>query len=339
MIALVGDQLFDAGDVHLGLIAGPLLRLAPDLLRHRHARFAQRLVQRRRVALVGTLQRHRHHRTRVQIDRVFGLVRQVRPPVFHLRDPRILVRRTLPLLVRRAFLTLAIQSRQVLTRRRFDARGFRQPPQELLVALPRVAPHNRAHGRIRLQRRRINRNPLALQQSAIGQNSQHPSKHFAMRVQINQSPRTRDRGVVRRVLVQRNAHKTPQCQRIRQPPGNAPLGPDALEIPDQQRTKVDPRRQRRPPVLRRIKLRAPPLDKLVEALGLQQLIQLLVEGMPRRRCQFCVRDPQPLLLLPLLARAHGHRAILQTMSVDTSDVFAYESRPAPRAVRSFRSCP
>src|ERR1019366_5453058 len=113
----------------------------------------------------------------------------------------------------------------------------------------------------------------------------------------------------------------------------APLGPDALEIPDQQRTKVDPRRQRRPPVLRRIKLRAPPLDKLVEALGLQQLIQLLVEGMPRRRCQFCVRDPQPLLLLPLLAHAHRHRAILQTMSVDTSDVFAYESRLAPRAAR------
>src|ERR1035438_1819839 len=53
----------------------------------------------------------------------------------------------------------------------------------------------------------------------------------------------------------------------------------------------------------------------------------------RRRCQFCVRDPQPLLLLPLLARAHRHRAILQTMSVDTSDVFAYESRLAPRAAK------
>src|ERR1035438_6635683 len=39
-------------------------------------------------------------------------------------------------------------------------------------------------------------------------------------------------------------------------------------------------------------------------------------------------------LLPLLARAPRHRAILQTMSVDTSDVFAYESRLAPRAVRA-----
>src|ERR1035438_7043630 len=43
--------------------------------------------------------------------------------------------------------------------------------------------------------------------------------------------------------------------------------PDALEIPDQQRPKVNPRRQRRTPVLLGIKLRAPGLDKLVEALG------------------------------------------------------------------------
>src|SRR5271165_5594232 len=54
--------------------------------------------------------------------------------------------------------------------------------------------------------------------------------------------RARDRGVIRRVLVQRNAHKTSQCQRIRQPPGNTALGPDALEISDQQRAKVNPRR-------------------------------------------------------------------------------------------------
>src|SRR3974390_906406 len=55
--------------------------------------------------------------------------------------------------------------------------------------------------------------------------------------------------------------------------------------------------------------------------------------MPRRGCQLGVRDPQSLLLLPLLARAHRHTAILQTRSVDTADVFAYESRLAPRAAR------
>src|SRR5207245_10009519 len=79
--------------------------------------------------------------------------------------------------------------------------------------------------------------------------------------------------MIRRVLVQSDAHKAPQRQRVRQPPGNPALRPDALEIPDQQRPKVNPRRQRRTPVLGRIELRTPLLDKLVEALGLQQLIQ------------------------------------------------------------------
>src|SRR3974390_1264292 len=62
-------------------------------------------------------------------------------------------------------------------------------------------------------------------------------------------------------------------------------------------------------------------------------MHLLVEGMPRSGCQLGVRDPQSLLLLPLLARPHRHTAILRTMSVDTSDVFAYESRLAPRAAK------
>ena len=55
--------------------------------------------------------------------------------------------------------------------------------------------------------------------------------------------------------------------------------------------------------------------------------------MPRCSRQLGVRDPQSLLLLPLLARAHRHSAILRTMSVDTSNVLAYESRLAPRAAR------
>jgi hypothetical protein len=135
-------------------------------------------------------------------------------------------------------LALAIQPRQVFARRCRDARGLRQPPQKLLVTLARVPPHNRAHRRVRLQRRRINRDPLAFQQPTIGQHAQHPAEYFAMRVQIDQPPRARNRRVIRRVLVQRDAHETPQGQRVRQPPGNAALRPDALEIPDQQRPKV-----------------------------------------------------------------------------------------------------
>src|SRR5439155_25400947 len=88
-------------------------------------------------------------------------------------------------------------------------------------------------------------------------------------------------------------------------------------------------------------LRAPLLDKLVEALGLQQLIQTLIKRMSRRPRQLGVRDPDVLLLLPLLARPHRHAPILRTKSVDTSEVFVYESGLAPRAVRWHRQpvCP
>src|SRR5437899_1410995 len=139
--------------------------------------------------------------------------------------------------------------------------------------------------------------------------------------------------MIRRVLVQSDAHKAPQRQRVRQPPGNPALRPDALEIPDQQRPKVNPRRQRRTPVLGRIELRTPLLDKLVEALGLQQLIQTLIKRMPWSRRQLGVRDPDLLLLLPLLARPHRHAPILQTNSVDTVKVLAYEPGLAPRAAK------
>src|SRR5436190_24159825 len=53
--------------------------------------------------------------------------------------------------------------------------------------------------------------------------------------------------------------------------------------------------------------------------------------MPRSRCQLAVRDPNLILLLPLLARPHRHAPILRTKSVDTSKVFVYESGLAPRA--------
>src|SRR5207302_7851131 len=137
--------------------------------------------------------------------------------------------------------------------------------------------------------------------------------------------------MIRRVLVQSDAHKAPQRHRVRQPPGNPALRSDALEIPDLQRPKVNPRRQRRTPVLARIELRTPLLDKLVEALGLQQLIQTLIKRMPWSRRQLGVRDPDLLLLLPLLARPHRHAPILQTNSVDTVKVLAYEPGLAPRA--------
>src|ERR1019366_5737198 len=58
--------------------------------------------------------------------------------------------------------------------------------------------------------------------------------------------------------------------------------------------------------------------------------------MPRSGYQLRVRDPQILLLLPLLARAHRHAPILRTNPVDTPELSAYESRLTPRAARQLR---
>src|SRR6516164_236143 len=169
MVTLVGNHLFDTVDVDFGLILGPLLRFPSDLFRHRQARLAQRGIQGRGVAPIRALQRHRYYRSRIQIDGVLGLVCQVGTSILHLRNPRILIRRALPFFVRHPLLAFPVQPRQDLARRRLQAGGLRQPQQKLLVALPRLPPHNRTHRRVGLQRRRINANPLPPQQPTIRQ--------------------------------------------------------------------------------------------------------------------------------------------------------------------------
>src|SRR5664280_643872 len=98
-----------------------------------------------------------------------------------------------------------------------------------------------------------------------------------MRLQINQSPRARDRRMIRRLLIQRDAHESAQCQRVRQSPSDAALAINAFKIPDQQRSEVYPRRQRRPSVLGRVEFRAPALNKLIELPRLQQFVEPLIE--------------------------------------------------------------
>src|ERR1700693_3631572 len=139
-----------------------------------------------------------------------------------------------------------------------------------------------------------------------------------MRVQVDQASGPRDRRVIRGVLLQPNPHKLPQRQRVRQSPGYPTLTVDALEISDQQTPKVDPRRQRRPPELRRIELRTPLFHELIELLSFQQFVELLIEGMSRS-----LGNPYPFLLLSLLARPHRHGRIIQIMSVNSSKLYRF----------------
>ena len=77
VVTLVRDELLNDGDLFLGdgchgfeLICG----------------FRQRLLHRARVPLIGILHRNADDRTGLEIDRMLGLVGQMRPAILHLRD-------------------------------------------------------------------------------------------------------------------------------------------------------------------------------------------------------------------------------------------------------------
>ena len=128
-----------------------------DLFRRGH----RGLDDRRRVAGVRALQRDRDNRAGLQIDGVLGFVGQMRPAILHLRDLRIGIGRVRPVFVRRLLLPLPIQPRQVLARRRLDARRLGEARQKLLIALAGVAPHDAPHRGVRLERGGVDRDRLA----------------------------------------------------------------------------------------------------------------------------------------------------------------------------------
>ncbi|OLE79074.1 MAG: hypothetical protein AUF76_17730 [Acidobacteria bacterium 13_1_20CM_2_65_9] len=77
MVALVGDDFLDHRHGVIG-DGGDRFELVGG--------FGQHLLKRRRVAVVGVLHRDADDTTRFEIDGVLGLVGQMRPAVFHLRD-------------------------------------------------------------------------------------------------------------------------------------------------------------------------------------------------------------------------------------------------------------
>ena len=102
VIALVGDDFLDRLD---GVIGDRGHRF--ELCR----RFRERLLHRGRVALVGALHRDADNRAGLQIDRMLGLVGQMRAPVLHLGDLGIGIARMRPLVVRPLLLDRARSAR------------------------------------------------------------------------------------------------------------------------------------------------------------------------------------------------------------------------------------
>ena len=104
---------------------------------HRDLGPRQRLRQRRRVSRIGRVDLRGHDHSADHIHRVLGLVRQMRRPVLHLRDPRVRVARTLPILVGDLLpFALAVHPPQVFRRRILDPLRPGQLLQVLLVRRP-----------------------------------------------------------------------------------------------------------------------------------------------------------------------------------------------------------
>jgi hypothetical protein len=113
----------------------------------------------------------------------------VRPSILHARDLGFRVMRVDPLRVRSLLAPAPVHAPQ----RRFigclQPFGFRQTLQVIRVALLRVASHDRLHGRVGLQRRRVDADRFPFQQSRLRHLSQHPAEHFLMRGLVHQPPR------------------------------------------------------------------------------------------------------------------------------------------------------
>jgi hypothetical protein len=139
-----------------------------------------------------------------------------------------------------------------------------------------------------------------------------------MCLQVDQSTGARNRGVIGSILIQRNAQKAPQAQRVLQPPRNAALRLDALEIPNHQRPEINPRRQSGTTQILGVKPGTQLLDERIESLAIEDLVQPNIERVPWAHSHIRIRHPQILLPLSILACSHRHDLILKMTLVDTA---------------------
>ena len=242
----------------------------------------ERVGDRRRIALIGPLHGDAHNGPRLQIDRVFGLVREVRATVLHLRDARVRVVWMPPVCIAAFLRARPIQPRQVGARRRLDARSLRQPRQKLLIRLARVAAHNAPQRRIGLERRGINPNGRALDQIGGRQHLEDPREDGPMRLHVDQAPCPRNRRVLGWRFVEAQPQEAPEREGIGGAPRNPALRINAFEVADQQQAEVRARRQTRAADRRGVERLTLAFDERVEAVRVEHLIQSVIERMPAR---------------------------------------------------------
>ena len=265
----------------------------------------QRARQGRGVAPVGRMHLGRDHRAGIEIDRVLGLVGQMRAAVLQLGDPRVRIGRALPLRVGQLLaFAVAIQPDQVLGRRRLDAALLGHPRQHLAVALAGVAPDDRPQRRVGLHGRGIDADPLALDQAVLGQSLQHPGEDLVVDLERQAGAGAAQPGVVRHRLPLAEPQELPQRQAVGAAPLQAALAVDAFEVADQQHAEVAARRQRWPAAARGVVRRALPLDEAVEPGRDQLRLQPVVERVARRARHLRPRHQHLRLTIPLPTQSH-----------------------------------
>src|SRR6516162_281488 len=144
----------------------------------------------------------------------------------------------------------------------------------------------------------------------IRQHLQHPAKDLPVRLDVDQSARSRYCGVIRSGFRQPVPQKPLQTQRVRTTPCDASLRVDAFEVPDQQHSEIYARCDARPPHrLAFVKTNALFLRELIKPRHVQNLIYPIVKNVTPAAWQLVRGDPQ--ILLPRSFLSHRHSLLLR----------------------------
>src|SRR2546426_3394522 len=262
--------------------------------------------------------------------------------IFHLRDLGIRIIGMFPFFIGPLLRPFPIQLGQILRRRRLNPARFCQLREILRVTSSSVPPNDGSHRRVGLQGRSVHANRLPIDQSVFRQYLQHPRKHSAMGLQIDQSPRSRYRRMIRCALRQRESQKALQAQRVGAAPGNTSFRVNAFEISDHQHPEIHSRRDARPTHrFALVKTNALLFGELIKLFVLQNFIHPIVEDVPARSWQLSRRDPQWLLPRSFFTHRHRLSSPIATFFTDYGQCWSnyieysrLKSRLLPRAARA-----
>src|SRR3984893_754369 len=246
------------------------------------SRRRKRWVERRRVAFVGAVDRRRHNDARVEINRVLRFVREMRLAVLHLGDLRVRIGLARPILVRQPLaFALAVKLDEVIDRRRLDAALLRHPRQHLAIGLATVV-HDRPQRGVGLHRRSVDADPLALHETALGNELQNEFEHLLVNFIWQSAACLRQSGMVGNLVSAPKSQEIPKRPCIRAEPDNAALAGETFEIANHMHAEIAARRQRRCAHLWRIEWLAGLFDESVKPSLRQQFLQAIVEHVSRR---------------------------------------------------------